>query len=533
MQGKTRELRQGQQAPTRTAIHHGLVLLLIAAGLGIAVIAASHLFYFSSILYQNFGSITWLLLGLIILSGNLCILALAIGVRRWIRGEWARASMAPFRTLFYLIFLGTLIKFVLFPPFHMTLFYFTLTFSFGLFALFFITARWFFSFVPRPVINTTDLVLLNACLICIAGELGLRILSRFYSSPLLVRTVTSAEQKVDFHRYPAGTMRFGFPCNQKGHYDTAFEPKKKEENLVVTIGDSFSLGVVPHHFHFTTVCERMLQGYNIYNMGVCAIGPPEYLYLLRQEALPLNPDLIIINLFIGNDFGDNLRDYSRVREAGKAFQGAVRSWFDLENILIYLIPRRIAMIAREEEELAHGLDALQGERPEEEVEISLNKVKKGLFPWLDDPLKEAPYFSKATFLDIERVRAETVCKKNKDLYEKLFSTILRMKEAARGTDFAVMVIPDEFQIEDGLWNEILTLSTIKNLDRYLPQQVLTQWLDQQKIPYLNLLPRLIEAPPLDDGKKHLYHLRNTHFNARGNELTGIALAEFVASLIEK
>jgi hypothetical protein len=36
---------------------------------------------------------------------------------------------------------------------------------------------------------------------------------------------------------------------------------------------------------------------------------------------------------------------------------------------------------------------------------------------------------------------------------------------------------------------------------------------------------------MEDGRRHLYHLQDTHFNARGNEIAGRALARFVDSLL--
>jgi hypothetical protein len=48
---------------------------------------------------------------------------------------------------------------------------------------------------------------------------------------------------------------------------------------------------------------------------------------------------------------------------------------------------------------------------------------------------------------------------------------------------------------------------------------------------LDLPPPLRAVPPLADGRRHLYHLRDTHFNARGNRAAGWALAEFVRGLL--
>ena len=98
---------------------------------------------------------------------------------------------------------------------------------------------------------------------------------------------------------------------------------------------------------------------------------------------------------------------------------------------------------------------------------------------------------------------------------------------------AVVIIPDEFQVEDWLW------STMKdgwqvgdNLDRDQPQRILTNFLGSAGVPTLDLLPIFRNHPEMEDGKRHLYHLFDTHLNARGNEVAGQALAEFLAELLE-
>lgn len=35
------------------------------------------------------------------------------------------------------------------------------------------------------------------------------------------------------------------------------------------------------------------------------------------------------------------------------------------------------------------------------------------------------------------------------------------------------------------------------------------------------------APPWEDGRRHVYHLRDTHWNARGNRIAGEELARFL------
>ena len=93
-----------------------------------------------------------------------------------------------------------------------------------------------------------------------------------------------------------------------------------------------------------------------------------------------------------------------------------------------------------------------------------------------------------------------------------------------------MLIPDEFQLDDELWRAVEQAAGVE-LQRDRAQDLIKAGLVERDIACLDLLPVLRAAPALDDGKRHLYHLRDTHFNARGNRVVGEALATFLEALL--
>jgi hypothetical protein len=105
--------------------------------------------------------------------------------------------------------------------------------------------------------------------------------------------------------------------------------------------------------------------------------------------------------------------------------------------------------------------------------------------------------------------------------------LLEMRRACGATPFGVLLIPDEFQVEDETWRLASAVPDGERFDRDQPQRVLSRWLAEQGIPCLDLLPALRAVPPMPDGRRHLYHLRDTHFNARGNAVAGHELARFL------
>jgi len=352
------------------------------------------------------------------------------------------------------------------------------------------------------------------------AELALRAWAGVRPSPLFARLGDTANVALERMRQPPGTIRFGFPCNSGGHYDEEFRRRAPGERLVATIGDSFSLSAVPHAYHFTTVCEREL-GVPVDNLGVAAVGPPEYRRMLVDEALWLDPDVVVIDLFVGNDF----RFGVQMSEGSRAL---AESWIERENVLLWVVPRRLARIAAERRRRGReggGVAALQGESD------ALRGSVEATFPWVADPKLEKPTFTEPAFLALEVSRAVDASRLSPAQLTDLHDVLLEMKRVAAPRTLCVMIIPDEYQIEDALWDRVVREAGSQALDRDRPQELLVPWLAANGIPCLDLAPVLGAVPPMEDGNRHLYQLRDSHWNARGNAVAGRALAEFLAPLL--
>lgn len=372
-------------------------------------------------------------------------------------------------------------------------------------------------------LRVLDFGLFNLALALLLLELGLRGIGRFARVPLLQQSDLAAANLIDINRFPAGDVRFGFPLDSRGYYDLELDPANRAPRLVVSIGDSFSQGVVPHPHHFTTVCERELEGVEVYNMGVVSVGPPEYRYLLEHEALPLRPDLVLVNLYVGNDVDCPGQRAERHR--------ALRLWLARENLLLLQLPLRLSRLAEERRRSGGARGAQAGGAALEPGTAATAAALEERFPWLADPLLEEPQFSEERYFGIVLKRARDAWDAESSDFRGLFESLAAIRETAGATPLAFVLIPDELQVEDALWERIRTRLADRPLERDLPQRVIGTWLAERGVPYLDLLPALLAEPPLEDGARHLYHLRDTHFNARGNRVAGRALAEFVRGLL--
>jgi hypothetical protein len=279
------------------------------------------------------------------------------------------------------------------------------------------------------------------------------------------------------------------------------------------------VGVVPHHLHYTTIAEQSFTDLEVYDAGVVNSGPREYLEVLRSSGLPLHPELVVIALFLGND----------VVDAHRGSQDPTSTWTNREEVLIVQALRRLAAYRGERAAggtIADPVGSTMTTGLTKGGELSAVEAERQM-PWLHDPMQEPPAISNERFLWVEAIRTEILRTDAKETYESTFEFLREMQELARPTPIACLLIPDEYQVEDALWKELEGQIDETGLDREQPQKLVSARLESQGIPFVDLLPRLREVPPLADGKRHVYHLQDTHFNARGNKVAGEALAELI------
>lgn len=371
---------------------------------------------------------------------------------------------------------------------------------------------------PMPrLAAVAELALFNVCLFVALGEAALRVAARVHPTPLLAREDRTPREFVLAKRRegPPGHLYFGFPLSSGSHYDE--EPPRDGRPLVVNVGDSFSYGVVPHPLHYTTVAERALgRNVPVVNLGLPGAGPLEYLELLRGEGLPLRPAAIVVALFVGNDLME-------LERAARSTASPLELVLDRERVLLFQLPRRLLLLREEAR-------ARPGERPAAPSGVDGVEEARAALPWIADPRLERPTFSADRYVAIEVDRAELACSRETD-FAPLHRALAEIREAAGATPLVVSLIPDDFQVDDELWAAVVARSGRADLDRDLPQRRLAGPLAESGVRVLDLLPRFrAECGPRRDAT-HCYHLRDTHWNARGNRIAGEALAATLAPLL--
>jgi len=146
-------------------------------------------------------------------------------------------------------------------------------------------------------------------------EAGLRLKGGSEAAPEFQRLFTS-DPRISFRLRPGATARFRtadfdtqIAINAIGVRDREVGPKVPGERRIVVLGDSLVMAVqVPLEATFPAQLERRLNRgaappatYRVINAGVQGYGPVEE-YLFHQHVTALvEPDLVVLALYVGND----------------------------------------------------------------------------------------------------------------------------------------------------------------------------------------------------------------------------------------
>ena len=365
---------------------------------------------------------------------------------------------------------------------------------------------------PAPRwLRTLDLLALNAVLALGLSELALRVVQRVAPSRLLWDDSSAALSVVNQRRCEPG-LWFRYRCNSLGYPDEEFFAAGPDDYSVALLADSFGVGSVPWSHHFATLAEQDLRErlrgrytrVAIDNRSVIGIDLPGYRYLLEHEVLEQPYRQVVLCLFIGNDMNRPL-EQGRWRRLAR-----IQGWLPIE------VTRRLWLTLR----------GVERERPAAEIALEEEPA------FLDDPSLEPPYFTESAFLAVEQDRMLVTVPGLvfvEDQYRQALSE-LEAWHRELGARLLLVLIPDEFQVNDRLWNKARAAAAKRHglaetaFRRDLPQRRIDRWADENGVRVLDLLPALRDA----EREARTYHLRDTHWNAYGNRVAGRELARALA-----
>ncbi|WP_373515987.1 hypothetical protein [Persicitalea sp.] len=349
----------------------------------------------------------------------------------------------------------------------------------------------------KKILFTAIFLIFNLIII----ELGLRLFN--YIHP------TSIFHREDYNQYRGkpNSDSYGYKLNSKGFKDVEYNKKKGEGAYrIVGIGDSFTFGVPPYPYNFLTLLEDTLNTVSslppveLINMGISSTGPPQYLSLITDEALDLEPDMVLLSFFVGNDIRESSRHSLKRR---------VYTYSYLTSALYYL------------------------------YKASTGLSQNNMFTSYGEGsayCDTCHAFKSSQYLDIETERSYIFQKNNPECQRNTEDALIYMKQIKSlcdraGTKLVVTLVPDEMQINQALRQQIMTNAKISadKWDNLQPNRWVTRELIMEGIPVIDLFPAFASFP----SDTALYKPNDSHWNIRGNQLAAHELAKSIPDLIEQ
>lgn len=94
------------------------------------------------------------------------------------------------------------------------------------------------------------------------------------------------------------------PINNDGFYSIPFDTSCQRDRKVLLVGDSFTWGHSTSNKTLSFSNVLLGRGYHVFNTGISGADLPQYLQVIKTYVPVLKPEVIVVNVFMGNDIMD-------------------------------------------------------------------------------------------------------------------------------------------------------------------------------------------------------------------------------------
>lgn len=317
--------------------------------------------------------------------------------------------------------------------------------------------------------------------------------------------------------------------NSLGFNDTEWVRSKPQGVFrIAALGDSFAFGTVTYDENFLTLLEQQLsrragRPVEVLNLGQPGTSPKDYLSCLQRHGWGYEPDLVLINFFIGNDF-DVKAPFRPVIVAGYPCEGVRKGnrftdFLYKENWHVYQLFRMVAAARA-------GLEKTPVAAPPSAPTLSSAASRD----------YSQPTYTLEKYLDIQRDRSAIFLRKDNGavLRERWGQTQSYLEQIhqdclERTIPLVLAFLPDEFQVVEKPRERFLQISKRNqgDFDLTAPNRILAEYAAARKIPWIDLSDAFLQAAE----KEALYIPRDTHWNPAGNKLAAESLAPVLLKFI--
>lgn len=279
--------------------------------------------------------------------------------------------------------------------------------------------------------------------------------------------------------------------------DENLGPKAPGEKRVVILGDSLVLSVqVPFSETFGEHLERHLTtgadgaSYRVINAGVQGYGPVEVLLFFREVVRDLQPDLVLVSVFVGNDAEE------AVTSQPKLFASRRTTEVLRESIVTRLrrVVRRSMVLQVLRLRIFAATDRFRASGPPEP-------------PLQSYAANPAPRILRGIALTREAIAQ------------------IAAEAKGVGAETGIILMPARFQVDDADYGRLrdIVAAAGGELRRDAATERFTAALERLELPMIDLLPVLRGATAGPD----LFFQENVHLTLRGHALVGETLARFI------
>ena len=300
--------------------------------------------------------------------------------------------------------------------------------------------------------------------------------------------------------------------NSWGFRDHSPPSETDDIRKILVIGDSFVTNVaVKDHEVFTEVMERKLKDTAVLNFGVNGYGQVQEYLLMQQWFDKVKPDLVIVMIYIRNDFQDNIR-------AEWLYPRPFVSWDGQGKTLTIHPP---------------APPSSQGPQPFWQfykrlhlyhlVNTRLNILANRISQRNRDQYRPSVYTPPELYLCRSQPSEDT-----KLMYRTMEELLLMIASYVdkRGVPLVFAIAPSMVQVDEQLWSFTLEEygESTDNYTRSLPNDQLTRFGKTNNLLMLDLLPILISEA---NKGKTLYNRKEQHWTSDGNRIVADALMAYL------
>ena len=333
---------------------------------------------------------------------------------------------------------------------------------------------------------------------------------------------------------------FNYWTNAVGMNDEEFVvPKPPGRFRIMAVGDSFTYGLVPYPYATMTLVESLVRSacpgmdLDLLNFGIAGTDVSEYRTLVTLALATYDPDLVLVNLYAGDDVPDPFRS----GPSGGNLQALVHHSY-LWNLAASVIKVKRGVKGR-------ATAGPTGSAPPGVTPRGGEIVDPTVAMRDDNPDLIGPFFT-------ERAYAGVLAKQLRRLYvppqpERLDSgwsslyqdlDAIRTLVGERGGRLVIALYPSEIQVYPRMREALIpklrqqalyaALSS-DNIDPRLPNKRLAAYCASRGLPCVDLTDAFVAASQGSD--EPLYKKRDGHWNIRGNRIAAEAQARHLSGVV--